>query len=114
MSEQPVPRVSREDVERVVRRDFPPSQHAEVLRILDGYQSNEPHRVHLAVLKLADSDLRKVRQWVDEANEDFRDVIVPAEYPEYARKVRSLDTPDDVRRETIQRDWAQYEAWLRR
>jgi hypothetical protein len=56
MTTQPTPDVTGVDVERVVRRDFPADRVAEVLVMLNEYGTEawqrEPHRVHLAVLKL--------------------------------------------------------------
>jgi hypothetical protein len=57
---QPPPTVSRVDVERVVRRDYPPEQFAKVLAGLDAYGSGllqERDRVQLAALKLAAGSL---------------------------------------------------------
>ncbi len=58
---QPTPSVSRADVERVVRRDFPKGAALEVLTALDRYGVEEYElerdRVQLAVLKLARGNL---------------------------------------------------------
>ncbi len=57
MTHQPVPTVSRQDVIRIVRRDFPTIPEAEVHTILDEYGASDRHRerdrVQLAVLMLA-------------------------------------------------------------
>ena len=51
-----VPVVTRDDVLRIVRRDFAATKVPVVLVALDGYGNGEPHRVHLAILKLSDGD----------------------------------------------------------
>lgn len=107
---QPVPSVSAADVERITRRDFPPEQVAEVLAILAEYGSEEwqreEDRVRLAVLKLANRNMKDLRYWIEQAKRDYRDVLGPAEYPQYGR---SRGPQDKI----IESDWAQYEKWLK-
>ncbi len=119
MLEQPIPGVTNEDVERVVRRDFPAERFDEVMAVLreygrESWQCGED-RVRLAVLKLADGDHGKLRRHMDEAKLDYRDVLAPAEHPEYELRVCAGGAPADgeVTR-IIAEDWRQYEAWLRR
>ncbi len=109
---QPTPRVSRDDVERIIRRDFPADQFANVSAVLDEY-GPERWRVHLAVLKLSCGKMDLLRKYIETAKSDYRDVLVYAEYPEYHEKVASSETPTDERNQIIERDWKQYEAWLR-
>jgi hypothetical protein len=114
--QQPVPKVSRADVERVVRRDFSANDVDRVLAMLDEYQfeGRTPWRVQLAVLKLAAGDIATLKREIEVAKADFRDVIAPAEYPKYSRYVRSRDFPDAEKQPLIDEDWKQYESWLRR
>jgi hypothetical protein len=117
MREQPVPRVDRADVERIVRRDFPADAFDEILGIVDRYQSDHgvsaSARVHLAALKLAQGNRDALCRWVNEARMDYRDVLAPAEYPLYLRKVHGPSQPRDVD-EIIEADWHEYQAWLNR
>ncbi len=46
------------------------------------YTGNEPERVRLAILVLADGDPRAVTDMVSAAQLDYRDVLYWAEYPE--------------------------------
>ncbi len=117
MTTQPIPDVSVSDVERVARRDFDSALVDDVLAILAEYgeesRDRKTARVRLAVLKLADGCIERLRQQTDEAKLDFRDVIAPAEYPGYSRswqEIRQL-SPDD-RQRIIDADWRQYQAWL--
>ena len=108
---QPIPSVSRQDVERVLRRDFDPASFDKLLRLLDDY-GPEP-RVHLAILKLAEGTEEGVIQWLEEARIDFRDVLTPAEFPEYP--VLSLSRVSESKLEgIIASDWKQYSDWLYR
>jgi len=114
-----VPRVTAADIERVVRRDFPEAQVADVLAMLAEYGTEiwhkERERVRLAALKLANGDVGKLRSTIDRAKLDYRDVLAPAEYPKFMqegmrfRRLRSRD------REVIYTDdWQQYERWFKK
>lgn len=91
----------------------------EVLALLglrDGAEESEGigPRVQLAILKLSDGRVDAVREHREVARTDFRDVIAPAEYPEFWQVgfvgVAAM-TPAET--ETLKaRDWHQYEVWL--
>jgi hypothetical protein len=113
---QPTPDVTAADVARIVRRDFPPSQHDNALAILqeyggDGHRGAE--RVRLAALKLANKNLKQLRYWVEQAKLDYRDVLAPAEYPKYMRWGNVETASEQEQRKVIDSDSAQYERWLR-
>lgn len=114
--EQPTPYVSRKNVECIVRRDFQPSEYKTVLKILSKFDQdgNQNPRVQLAILKLADRDINKIQYFTDLAAIDQRDVLAPAEYPEYSKYSEiSLLTPEK-RDSIIKQDWDQYNNWLGR
>ena len=116
---QPVPRVSRADVERVVRREFPASQHAEATAILDAYDRDGSEagraRIQLAVLKLSRGSLVELRRNVREAELDFRDVLAAAEYPAASRNTSFIGDPVTPGQQQIfEEDWEQYRRWLER
>ena len=112
--DQPTPQVSRHDVERVVRRDFPATAYTDVISVLDEYGTADHHRererVQLAVLKLANGSKEMLRQAVEDAKCDYRDVLSPAEYPDYPWDADEL--PADEQRKIIEADWQQYSDWL--
>jgi hypothetical protein len=118
MDKQPVPSVTANDVERIVRRDFPGEHFAAAMDILNEYGSAEWHResprVQLAVLKLAGGNLKDLRLHIETAKCDYRDVLSPAEYPRYTGRgfgeMRRL--PLEERERIIESDWNQYETWL--
>lgn len=117
--EQPTPTVTRADVERVVRRDFPPEQFDSVMSVLAEYGGEswhrELHRVQLAVLKLAAGSLDDLRREIETAKRDYRDVLAYAEYPAYMKKTfRVSQLPADEQRKIIDEDWRQYETWLKK
>ena len=116
---QPTPVVTAADVERIVRRDFPSERAAEVVAVLSEYGTEswqrEPDRVRLAVLKLAAGNMEKLRQGIETAKQDYRDVLAYAEYPGYMTRVPGPGTrpPDEVQR-IVDADWKQYQDWLTR
>jgi hypothetical protein len=119
MTAQPTPTVTNADVERVVRRDFPAERVPEVLAMLDEYGTEtwqrEPHRVRLAALKLAAGSIERLRYQVEGAKRDYRDVLAPAEYPGYSKRMfRIRDLPQDEQQRIIDDDWKQYQDWLTR
>ena len=118
MDKQPTPNVTSNDVERVVRRDFPKEEFANVMNILSEYGveqwQRERPRVQLAVLKLARGTLKGLRLQIDEAKCDYRDVLGPAEYPTYTKRWHQMGKlPAEEKQHIIESDWNQYETWLR-
>jgi hypothetical protein len=116
---QPTPKVSAADVDRVVDRDYPPDQRAEVLATLQRYGKEgwhgEADRVRLAALKLAAGSLDQLRLHIEIATMDYRDVLAAAEYPAYMKREPHVDKlPPAERAEIIEDDWNQYQRWLGR
>jgi hypothetical protein len=116
---QPVPDVTPNDVERIVRRDFPNEQFAYVMAILDECGTKKGQRggprVQLAALKLAQGSVEKLRPLVEDARRDYRNVLVWAECPNYHRiGFRARELPIKEQRRIVDSDWRQYEGWLQR
>jgi len=116
---QPHPNVTRADVGRGVRRDFPSDQIGKVMAMLGEYGTeswhSEPDRVRLAALKLAAGSLERLRYEIEGAKCDYRDVVGPAEVPGYCRRgsrVKGL-SPGEKQR-IIDADWKQYQDRLTR
>ena len=119
ITRQPVPKVTGADVERIVRRDFPADQVSEALALLEEYGKEswhrETHRVRVATLKLAAGSIERLRQEIEGAKRDYRDVLAYAEYPGYFRQVpASGKISADERRQVIDTDWKQYQHWFGR
>jgi hypothetical protein len=77
---------TREQVLQEAAEIFPHEGIASIMAILDLYGTEDYHRererVHMAVLRLSRGDLRRLREYVDVARIDYRDVLWWAEYPE--------------------------------
>jgi hypothetical protein len=69
-----------------------------------------------AALKLANGDLEALGTHINIAVQDFRDLLGPAEYPEYSKKIagRVQKLPVEDEQRIIDSDWKQYQDWLRR
>jgi hypothetical protein len=116
---QPAAEVTSQDVDRVVRRDFPADRVDEVLAALGEYGAEEWHReadrVRVAVLKLAAGSVEQLRFHLESAKMDYRDVLGPAEYPGYSRRLFRIDKlPADERQRIIDADWKQFQEWFER
>ena len=112
-----IPNVTRNDVIRVVQRDFAPDQFAVTLAMLDHYVGDTEAgaaRVRLAALKLAAGSITRLQEFIDIANSDYRDVICPAEYPRF-QAIGFVGigrmTPDAVLK-LKEDDWREYESWV--
>jgi hypothetical protein len=120
-SDQPIPIVTSDDVDRIIRRDFSAEQFVAVKNVLKEYGHEKWHyeccRVQLAALKLSQGRMDVLQTNIDLAKQDFRDVLAPAEYPNYSRVVfrivKDKVSPTDERK-IIEEDWTQYQHWLRR
>lgn len=109
------------DMESVLQRKlgtlFPGAsqrQAADQVLARYGTESHERERVRvlLAVLKLAGSDLGRLRSCVDTAKRDYRDVLYWAEYSARSKYGFSSLSAGKERR-LAEQDRAQYEEWLR-
>ncbi len=117
MMDQPIPKVSEIDVVRIVQRDFAEKDRSEIQRLLSTYGTEswhrEPDRVRLGILKLAGGDPKRVKEHLEAANCDWRDVLAGAEYPEYYQKLFGIHKmPKKDIEAIIARDWKQYQDWL--
>ena len=70
----------------------------------------ESERVWLAVLKISGNDLAQISRNTALAKQDFRDILVAAEYPNQARVGPMPDSRE--KRKLIEKDRLQYEKWL--
>jgi hypothetical protein len=86
-----MPVISRQLVLKKLATAFPEPELAEqALRSLDRLRwahDFPPHYVHLAIIKLSEGELWRLRELVKRAKKDPRDVIFPAEAPEQMRKL---------------------------
>ncbi len=70
----------------------------------------EPVRVRLAILKLAGGSIDKLQKNTTFAKQDFRDILVWAEYPRQANNGSFSD--NQKRNKLIEADREEYRSWL--
>ncbi len=84
------------------------------MTLLECYAGSDSARVRAAALKLADGSIDALRRQLEIATADFRDVVGPAEYPEYLRHdyaaIRKL-SPAELQNIYAQ-DSQQYRSWF--
>ena len=103
---------SPELVQRKLRDCFPdPAAAAVAGSLLNAYLDNETERVQLAVLMLSRGDVGRLQELVEKANEDYREVLVDAEYPGEIQT--SPDAPKSELAAVRDQDRERYETWLR-
>ena len=75
-------------VKRRLKQLFPPEERDRAADLLRRYKGDTPggrKRVHLAILKLSEGDLKKLAYGVERALLDYRDVLYAAEYHKRGR-----------------------------
>jgi len=104
-----------EFVASLVRRLFDSSEQDSATAILEHYglrpHEREQIRVRVAALKLSQGDLARLREAIESARRDYRDVLAWAEYPEELNQPTWRLPAQEVNRIRA-RDLAQYRDWL--
>jgi hypothetical protein len=108
--DQPIPSYTKEDLDRIVARDYPLEVSAEVNAILSACTYGGI-RVRMACLKLASGDIASLRKYVSDACTDYRDVLSWAEYPAYGS---AYNRGEEATKKAIETDWQELQAWLHR
>jgi hypothetical protein len=101
-----------------VRQCFPREDPEKVMTLLDLYgkesYEQERERVQIAIIKLSQGDLDKLRENVKAAKNDFRDVLAYVEYPEEMKKETWKMKDQEEASRIRERDRKQYLDWLNR
>jgi len=103
-----------QELQQVIKHDYPESQHDIVVDVLGWYgdqdYQREHDRVRLAALKIADGDLEQLKQAVNTARRDYRDILAWAESPN--EMDRMFGRNKMTRREATVADQKQMQDWL--
>lgn len=113
---QPIAKVNKDDILRIIKRDFPNDDVNDILTILNLYGGeefeNEPYRVQAAAMKVSGGDRKKLEKAIDDAKCDYRDVLMDAEYPLCKKKMfKNLEKKEE--KIVYKSDWEQYQAWFK-
>ncbi len=72
----------------------------------------EEGRVKLGILKLCQSDLKELEQFVDLAKWDWRELLIQAEYP-YSHKLHEKkDIKPEAYDKALQKEQNEYDLWI--
>lgn len=102
-----------------IKKIFPHEAPSTIMSILDLCNSSDKNeegrvRIQLAILKLCQGKIDKLKHYIEIAKSDYRDVIGPAEYPR-AWKIGFVGTSKldkSARQRLIEEDLRQYQDWL--
>ena len=102
---------------QVVSKLFPDTATREqATRILSSYgrgRSNlEVERVHLGILRLSGADLSAIERWTKLACDDFRELLVEAEYRLSFGKDRLREKNPEKYEALHKKEREQYDAWI--
>lgn len=107
------PQVRHEDIERVLRRDFPAEHHDELRALIDALQVIEKDRVVLACMKNSGGSVDHLKSNLGEATGYYREILGEAEYPNWMKKALRIDRLSEAEKRTIvEKDRNQYLSWL--
>ena len=101
------PTVTKEDIDRIIERDYSLDGKEQVWDILKLYGYGEAFRIYAAALKEGKGNLEQLKKMIEFANRDYRDLLVAAEYPTQMNECFGPQAP-----ETIRADKMQYYDWF--
>jgi hypothetical protein len=110
--EQPVAKISNEELDFLINREFPNVKDA-IRAKLDKIKSdsqNGKNRISASILKLANKEFKEIDVLVKRANEDFRDIVSEAEYPR-ASSYGFGERNDEENQNDYLKDWEEYSTW---
>lgn len=103
-----------QNLQQVIEQDYPEPQRRIVDEILNWYDDQdcqrEHDRVRLAALKIADGDIDQLKQAINTARRDYRDILAWAESPN--EMDRMFGRNKMTRKEAALADQKQMNDWL--
>ncbi len=109
--EQYVPTVNNADIDRILTRDHSEIEQNEIKILINSI--NQDPRVIAACLKNAGGVLELFIKEIENAEIDCRDVLVEAEYPNYAKETYSnFNLSVKEKNKLIKKDKEQYLKWF--
>ena len=104
-------------VQKMIRREFPHQRETEVFDILRAYNPEDEElscRIRLDALKLSEGSLPKLQQLIEVANQDFRDIVLPAENPRLLEMDVDAyaDSSEDEKDQIANNDLNDYLTWI--
>ncbi len=113
--EQLVPKVTEEDIRRLLLREFGEADYKEALSIISKKSHREGNRLKAACIKLANKKIDSLEHQASESAGYYREMISEAEYPNYMKKWSSASKlSDEDYNKLVERDAEQYLAWFQK
>jgi hypothetical protein len=116
LENQPVAEISKEILEKLIRRDFPESYEIvkQKLDLIKSESLNGQNRLSAAVLKLSNGNFSKIDLCIKMCNSDYRDVISQAEYPRVSKVgfIEMEEIKPSELKEYYLEDWTEYTNWI--
>lgn len=101
------PTVTRENIDRFIKRDYSMYNEEDIWGILNSHGYGRSFRIYAAALKEGRGNIDKLKEMIELANFDYRDLLMSAEYPNQQKERCGYHSP-----ETIQADEKQYYDWF--
>ena len=113
------PLFTHDVVRKIIRREFPQHTESEVFDILKAYKPESEefaNRVHLDSIKLSEGSLAELQQLIRVANQDFRDIVMPAENPRLHQMgvVAYAYSSEDEKDQITNDDLNDYLTWIQK
>ncbi len=116
LGNQPVAEISKEVLEKLIRRDYPESYEIvkQKLNLIKSDSLKGQNRLSAAVLKVTNGNLSKIDSYIEMCNFDYRDVISQAEYPRISKIgfVGMKEIESSKLKEYYLKDWLEYTNWI--
>jgi hypothetical protein len=116
LGNQPIAEISKETLEKLIRRDFPESYEIvkKKLSLIKSDNLKGQNRLSAAVLKVSNANLSKIDSYIEMCNSDYRDVISQAEYPRSSEIgfVGIGEIESRQLKEYYLKDWTEYTNWV--
>lgn len=115
LGKQPVPKITDSILDRIILRDYN-GNSSEVKTKLEKIESDTESgkkRISIAILKLANGNLKDIEKYIELSNIDFRDVISKAEYPRCSKLEFEEMVMPGIKKIYLE-DWREYKGWLKK
>jgi hypothetical protein len=115
LGQEPAAKISDKTLERLIRREFAgrTGEVAQKFQRINSDSQSGKNRFSASILKLANGDFDRIDYYINICNDDFRDVVGSAEYPQRTRLGFNRIAGWEERRIYLS-DWKEYSTWLRK
>lgn len=109
---QPAAEISDQLLDKLIERDYKSNAYI-VKTKFKNINGAEKNRIAADILKIANKNFENLDELIEKANEDYRDIMMWAEYPRCA-KVDFGKLDKKQRKQIYIDDFIEYSDWLKR